>query len=127
MEPPVRDVRRFAAESHFDPDAPPTVLDGEPPTSFAACVAGQFPTSLLESVEMPVGDSQQQQLLALQAQHQELLAGRPQPSLLEGASLVAPSPTPGEFATPVAGDAGLRPPAMQAEPARDPARRRDGD
>ena len=126
MEPPVRDVRRFAAESHFDPDAPPTVLDGEPPTSFAACVAGQFPTSLLESVEMPVGDSQQQ-LPALQAQHQKLLAGRPQPSLLEGASLIAPPPTPGEFATPVAGDAGLRPPAMQAEPARDPARRRDGD
>ena len=126
MEPPVRDVRRFAAESHFDPDAPPTVLDGEPPTSFAACVAGQFPTSLLESVEMPVGDSQQQ-LPALQAQHQKLLAGRPQPELLEGASLVAPSPTPGEFATPVAGDTRLRPPAMQAEPARDPARRRDGD
>mgnify|MGYP000128757727 FL=1 len=126
MEPPVRDVRRFAAESHFDPDAPPTVLDGEPPTSFAACVAGQFPTSLLESVEMPVGDSQQQ-LPALQAQHQKLLAGRPQPELLEGASLVAPPPTPGEFATPVAGDTGLRPPAMQAEPARDPARRRDGD
>ncbi len=126
MEPPVRDVRRFAAESHFDPDAPPTVLDGEPPTSFAACVAGQFPTSLLESVEMPAGDSQQQ-LPALQAQHQKLLAGRPQPSLLEGASLVVPPPTPGEFATPVAGDTGLRPPAMQAEPARDPARRRDGD
>ena len=126
MEPPVRDVRRFAAESHFDPDAPPTVLDGEPPTSFAACVAGQFPTSLLESVEMPVGDSQQQ-LQALQAQHQKLLAGRPQPSLLEGASLVAPSPTPGEFATPVAGDTRLRPPAMQAEPARDLARRRDDD
>lgn len=126
MEPPVRDVRRFAAESHFDPDAPPTVLDGEPPTSFAACVAGQFPTSLLESVEMPVGDSQQQ-LPALQAQHQKLLAGRPQPSLLEGASLVAPSPTPGEFATPVAGDTRLRPPAMQVEPAHDPARRRDGD
>jgi len=126
MEPPVRDVRRFAAESHFDPDAPPTVLDGEPPTSFAACVAGQFPTSLLESVEMPVGDSQQQ-LPALQAQHQKLLAGRPQPLLLEGASLVAPSPTPGEFATPVAGDTRLRPPAMQVEPAHDPARRRDGD
>ena len=126
MEPPVRDVRRFAAESHIDPDAPPTVLDGEPPTSFAACVAGQFPTSLLESVEMPVGDSQQQ-LPALQAQHQKLLAGRPQPSLLEGASLVAPSPTPGEFATPVAGDTRLRPPAMQVEPAHDPARRRDGD
>ena len=126
MEPPVRDVRRFAAESHFDPDAPPTVLDGEPPTSFAACVAGQFPTSLLESVEMPVGDSQQQ-LPALQAQHQKLLAGRPQPSLLEGASLVALSPTPGEFATPVAGDTRLRPPAMQVEPAHDPARRRDGD
>ena len=126
MEPPVRDVRRFAAESHFDPDAPPTVLDGEPPTSFAACVAGQFPTSLLESVEMPVGDSQQQ-LQALQAQHQKLLAGRTQPSLLEGASLVAPSPTPGEFATPVAGDTRLRPPTMQVEPARDPARRRDGD
>ena len=126
MEPPVRDVRRFAAESHFDPDAPPTVLDGEPATSFAACVAGQFPTSLLESVEMPVGDSQQQ-LPALQAQHQKLLAGRPQPSLLEGASLVAPSPTPGEFATPVAGDTRLRPPAMQVEPAHDPARRRDGD
>ena len=89
MEPPVRDVRRFAAESHFDPDAPPTVLDGEPPTSFAACVAGQFPTSLLESVEMPVGDSQQQ-LLALQAQHQKLLAGRPQPSLLEGAIAFRP-------------------------------------
>ncbi len=118
MEPPVRDVRRFAAESHFDPDAPPTVLDGEPPTSFAACVAGQFPTSLLESVEMPVGDSQQQL---------QLLAGRPQPELLEGASLVAPPPTPGEFVTPVAGDTGLRPPAMQAEPARDPARQRDGD
>ena len=126
MEPPVRDVRRFAVESHFDPDALPTVLDGEPPTSFAACVAGQFPTSLLESVEMPVGDSQQQ-LPALQAQHQKLLAGRPQPSLLEGASLVAPSPTPGEFATPVAGDTRLRPPAMQVEPARGPAGRRDGD
>ena len=92
MEPPSWDVRRFAAEPHFDPDTPPTALDGGPPTSFAACVAGQFPASLLESVEMPVGDSQQQ-LPALQAQHQKLLTGRPQPELLEGASLVAPPPT----------------------------------
>ncbi|MDP7007407.1 MAG: hypothetical protein QGG57_04385 [Candidatus Poseidoniia archaeon] len=126
MEPPVRDVRRFAAEPHFDPDAPPTELDGEPPTSFAAHAAGQFPASLLESVELPAGDSQQQ-LQALRAQHRDLLAGRPQPELLEGASLVAAPPSPGEFATPVAGDTRLRPPAMQAEPAHDPARRRDDD
>ena len=114
MEPPVRDVRRFAAESHFDPDAPPTVLDGEPPTSFAACVAGQFPTSLLESLETPAGNSQQQ-LQALRAHHQALLAGRPLPELLEGASLVAPPPAPGEFATPVVGDTDLLPPVMKAD------------
>ncbi len=123
MEPPVRDVRRFAAEPHLDPDAPPTELDGEPPTSFAAHVAGQFPASLLEAVETPAGNSQQQ-LSALRAQHAALLAGRPQPELLEGATMVAPPPPPGEFATPVAGDTGLLPPAMQAEPERDPARRR---
>lgn len=126
MEPPVRDIRRFAAEPHFDPDAPPTALDTEPPTSFAAYAAGQFPASLLESVELPDGDSRQQ-LQVLQAHHRDLLAGRPQPELLEGASLVAPPPAPDEFATPVADDTGLRPPAMQAEPARDPARRRDGE
>ena len=126
MEPPVRDVRRFAAESHFDPDAPPTVLDGEPPTSFAACVAGQFPTSLLESVEMPVGDSQQQ-LLALEAPHRGLLGGVPQPSLVEGASLLAPTPPPGGHQAPLAGSTGRRPPAMQPEPANGAERRRGDD
>ena len=114
MEPPSRDVRRFAAEPHFDPDTPPTALDGGPPTSFAACIAGQFPASLLESVELPAGNSSQQ-LQTLHAHHQALLAGRPLPELLEGAGLVAPPPAPGEFATPVVGDTDLLPPVMKAD------------
>ena len=113
MEPPSRDVRRFAAEPHFDPDTPPTALDGGPPTSFAACIAGQFPASLLESVELPAGNSQQQ-LQTLRTHHQALLAGRPLPELLDGAGLVAPPPAPGEFATPVVGDTDLLPPVMKA-------------
>ena len=73
MEPPSRDVRRFAAEPHFDPDTLPTSLDDGPPTSFAACISGQFPASLLESVDLPAGNSPAP-LQALLAQHQALLA-----------------------------------------------------
>ena len=126
MEPPSRDVRRFAAEPHFDPDTPPTALDGGRPASFAACIAGQFPASLLESVELPAGNSSQQ-LQTLRAHHQALLAGRPLPELLEGAGLVAPPPAPGEFATPVVGDTDLLPPVMKADPELRRTGRRSND
>ena len=114
MEPPSRDVRRFAAEPHFDPDTLPTSLDGGPPTSFVACISGQFPASLLESVDPPAGNSPAP-LQALLTQHQALLAGRPLPELLDGADMLVPPPAPGELATPVTGDADLLPPAMKAE------------
>ena len=114
MEPPARDVRRFIAEPHFDPDTPPTSLNGEPPTSFAACISGQFPASLLESVDLPAGNSSAP-LQALLAQHQVLLAERPLPELLDGASMLVPPLPPGEFATPVTGDTDLLPPVMKAD------------
>ena len=114
MEPPSRDVRRFAAEPHFDPDTLPTSLDGGPPTSFAACISGQFPASLLESVDLPAGNSSAP-LQALLAQHQVLLAERPLPELLDGASMLVPPLPPGEFATPVTGDTDLLPPVMKAD------------
>ena len=114
MEPPSRDIRRFAAEPHFDPDTLPTSLDGGPPTSFAACISGQFPASLLESVDLPAGNSSAP-LQALLAQHQALLAERPLPELLDGASMLVPPLPPGEFATPVTGDTDLLPPVMKAD------------
>ena len=114
MEPPSRDVRRFAVEPHFDPDTLPTSLDGEPPTSFAACISGQFPASLLEAVELPAGNSPDP-VQALLAQHQALLAERPLPELLDGASMLVPPLPPGEFATPVTGDTDLLPPVMKAD------------
>ena len=114
MEPPSRDVRRFAAEPHFDPDTLLTSLDGGPPTSFAACISGQFPASLLESVDLPAGNSPAP-LQALLAQHQALLAERPLPELLDGASMLVPPLPPGEFATPVTGDTDLLPPVMKAD------------
>ena len=114
MEPPSRDVRRFAAEPHFDPNTLPPSLDGGPPTSFAACISGQFPASLLESVDLPAGNSPAP-LQALLAQHQALLAERPLPELLDGASMLVPPLPPGEFATPVTGDTDLLPPVMKAD------------
>ncbi|HJO28246.1 MAG: hypothetical protein QGE96_02505 [Candidatus Poseidoniia archaeon] len=114
MEPPSRDVRRFAAEPHFDPDTQPTSLDGGPPTSFAACISGQFPASLLESVDLPAGNSLDP-LQALLAQHQALLAERPLPELLDGASMLVPPLPSGEFATPVTGDTDLLPSVMKAD------------
>ena len=113
MEPPSRDVRRFAVEPHFDPDTLPTSLDGGPPTRFAACISGQFPASLLESVDLPAGNSPAP-LQALLAQHQALLAERPLPELLDGASMLVPPLPPGEFATPVTGDTDLLPPVMKS-------------
>ena len=114
MELPSRDVRRFAAEPHLNPDTLPTSLDGGPPTSFVACISGQFPASLLESVDPPAGNSPAP-LQALLTQHQALLAGRPLPKLLDGADMLVPPTVLGEFTTPVAGDMDLLLPAMKAD------------